>query len=83
MNPPRGEVSGDKLIIGIEVAAQKADEAARYIEDTIAEIPEYLQRQEAQLAPYNAGLAGHAMQWIKMRRARLGSANDLLKKLGG
>ncbi|MDF3813229.1 MULTISPECIES: hypothetical protein [Rhodopseudomonas] len=83
MNPPRGDIRGRNLIIGIEVAAQQADEAAKYIEDTIAQLLEYLQRQAAQLAPYNAGLAGNAMQWIKMRRARLGTANDLLKKLGG
>ena len=83
LNPPRGEVRGDKLIIGIEVAAQQADEAAKYVEDTIAQLPEYLQRQEAQLAPYNASLAEHAMQWIRMRRGRLGTANDLLEKLGG
>jgi hypothetical protein len=83
LNPPRGEVRGDKLIIGIEVAAQQVDEAAKYIEDTIAQIPEYLQRQEAQLATHNAGLAGHAMQWIRMRRGRLGTANELLKKLEG
>ncbi len=83
MNPPRGDVRGRNLVIGIEVAVQQADEAAKYIEDTIAQLPEYLQRQEAQLAPYNSGLAGNAMQWIKMRRSRLGTANDLLKKLGG
>jgi hypothetical protein len=83
LNPPHGEVRGDKLIIGIEVVAHQADEAAKYIEDTIAQIPEYLQRQEVQLATHNAGLAGHAMQWIKMRRRRLGTADDLLKKLGG
>ncbi len=83
LNPPRGEVCGDKLIIGIEVAAHQADEDAKYIDDTIAQIPEYLQRQEAQLATHNAGLAGHAMHWIRTRRGRLGTANDLLKKLGG
>jgi hypothetical protein len=83
MNPPRGNVRGQNLVIGIEVAAQQADEAAKYIEETIAQLPEYLQRQAAQLEPYNAGLAGSAMQWIKMRQARLGTANDLLKKLGG
>ena len=81
--PPRGDVRGRNLFIGIEVTAQQADEAAKYIENTIAQLPEYLQRQAAQIAPYNSGLAGNAMQWIKMRRARLASADDLLKKLGG
>jgi hypothetical protein len=83
MNPPRGEIRGDKLVVGISVPAQQADEAARYIDQTIAQIPEYLQRQETQIATHNASLATHAMQWIKLRRQRLGSASDLLKKLGG
>jgi hypothetical protein len=56
---------------------------ARYINQTIAQIPEYLQRQEVQIAQYNGSLAQHAMQWIKARRQCLGSASDLLKKLGG
>lgn len=83
MSPPRGEVRGNMLIIGIAVPAQQADEAARYIERTIAQIPEYLQRQEAQIARHNASLTTASMQWIKARRQRLGSASDLLKKLGG
>lgn len=83
LNPPRGEVRDNKLVIGISVPAQQADEAARYIDETIAQIPEYLQRQEAQITQHNAFLAVHAMQWIKLRRRRLGSASDLLKKLGG
>lgn len=83
MNPPHGEVRGNMLIIGIAVPAQQTDEAARYIERTIAQIPEYLQRQEAQIAQHNASLAAASMQWIRARRQRLGSASDLLKKLGG
>lgn len=83
MNPPRGEVRGNTLVIGITVPAQQADEAKRYIDQALAQIPEYLQRQEAQIAQHNASLATHAMQWITARRQRLGSAADLLKKLGG
>jgi hypothetical protein len=83
MNPPRGEVRGNALVIGMAVPAQQANEAARYIEQTIAQIPEWLQRQEAQIAQHNASLAAQAMQWIRARRQRLGSASDLLKKLGG
>ena len=83
MNPPCGEVRGNTLIIGVAVPAQQADEAARYIERTIAQIPEYLQRQEAQIAQHNASLAAASMQWIRARRQRLGSASQLLKKLGG
>lgn len=45
MNPPRGDVRGNMLVIGISVPAQQADEAARYIERTIEQIPEYLTRR--------------------------------------
>lgn len=82
MNPPRGEIRGNKLVIGISVPAQQADEAARYIDQAIAQIPEYLRRQEAQIARHNASLA-QAAQWIRVRRQRLGSAADLLQKLRG
>jgi hypothetical protein len=83
MNPPRGDVRGNTLVIGMAVPAQQANEAARYIEQTIAQIPEWLQRQGAQIAQHNASLAAQAMPWIKARRQLIGSASDLLKKLGG
>jgi hypothetical protein len=83
MNPPRGQVRGSTLVIGMAVPAQQANEAARYIEQMISQIPEWLHRQEAQIAQHNASLAAQAMQWIRARRQRLGSASDLLKKLGG
>jgi len=83
MNPPRGEVRGDKLVIGITVPADQAEEAAGYIEQSVAQIPEYLERQKAQIARHNSSLVTHVMRWIKVRRQRLGTASNLLKKLGG
>jgi hypothetical protein len=82
-NAPLGEVRGNMLVIGISLPAQQTDEAARYIDQTIAQIPEYLRRQEAQIAQHNASVPAQAMQLIRGRRQRLGSASDLLKKLGG
>jgi hypothetical protein len=83
MNPPRGEVRGNALVIGISVPTQQAEEGARYIEQTIAQIPEYLQRQAVQLAQHNDAIGARAMQWIRARRQRIGSAAELLKKMGG
>ncbi|MER2508261.1 MAG: hypothetical protein U1E59_14310 [Amaricoccus sp.] len=82
-NPPRGDVRGDKLVIGITVPADQADEAAQYIDRTIAQLPEYITKQRALLDDHNASLASQAMPSIKARRQRLGTASDLLKKLGG
>jgi hypothetical protein len=83
MNPPRGEVRGQTLVIGIDVPAQQVDEASRYIEDTLNSIPEYLDRQRAQIEAHNASLANRALPTIQQRRARLSQAADLLRKLQG
>jgi uncharacterized coiled-coil protein SlyX len=81
--PPHGIVRRDKLLIGSTVPAQQADEAARHIERTIAELPEYIAMQKDLLDAHNSSLAAQAMPWVKARRQRLGTASDLLKKLGG
>lgn len=83
MNPPHGEVRGDTITIGLSVPAQQSDQAVKYMDDTLAQIAENIQRQSAQIERHNASIAAHALPWIKARRDRLGQASDLLKKLGG
>jgi hypothetical protein len=83
VNPPHGEVRGHNLTVDMTVRAEQADQAAKYIEGALKSLPEYLERQHAQLKPYNEGLAANALQWVKQRRSRLGQASDLFKKLGG
>jgi hypothetical protein len=83
MNPPHGEVRADTVAVGISVPVHAADQAASYIDETLAKIPEYLQRQKVQIDAHNSRLPGHAMQWVKVRRGRQSQASDLLKKLGG
>jgi hypothetical protein len=83
LNPPRGEVRGQQLVIGIEVPAQQADEAKRYIDEAIAALPEYLDRQKAQIEAHNNRIAANAIPPIQQRRVTLGRASDLLKKLQG
>jgi hypothetical protein len=83
LNPPRGEVRDQNLVIGIEVPVQQADQAKRYIDDTITALPEWLGRSRAQVEAYNAGIAARTMPIVQQRRARLGQAADLLKKLQG
>jgi hypothetical protein len=82
MNPPRGEVRGQNLIVGMAVPTQQADQAAQYIDGVLKSLPEYIERQRAQLKPYNE-VRANALQWMQQRRARLNQASDLLKKLGG
>lgn len=83
MNPPHGEVRGQNLVIGMSVPAQQAEQAAQYIEGALKVLPEYVERQRAQLKPYNENIRANALPWIQQRRARLKQASDLLKKLGG
>jgi hypothetical protein len=70
-------------VIGMTVPAQQADQAAQYIEQTVAQLPDIIARQKALIDQHNASIAAQAMPWIQARRQRLGTASDLLKKLGG
>lgn len=81
LNPPRGEVRGRKLVIGIEVAAQRSDEAKRYIEEMVTALPEWLARSQAQVEAHNARILAITLPIVQQRAARLGQAVDLLKKL--
>lgn len=82
-NPPRGDVRRDKLVIGMSVPAQQADRAAQYIEQTVTQLPDIIAQQKVLIDQHNASVAAQAMRWIQARRQRLGTASDLLKKLGG
>ena len=81
LNPPRGEVRGRKLVVGIEVPTQRFDEAKRYIDETVAALPEWLARSQAQVEAHNARIFAIALPIVQQRAARLGQAADLLKKL--
>ena len=79
LNPPRGEVRHGAVRIGLTVPTDRAETATTYLDDTIKNINECLQRQEAQIAQHNAGLEQAALQFIRARRSRVGVAADLLK----
>ncbi len=81
MNPPHGEVSGQKLVLGMDVREHNADEAAAYIKEAISRIEKYLRTQETQVVGFNSGLLARVLPLIQARRAHLGKAADLLKKL--
>lgn len=83
MNPPRGEIRGNAVVVGISVPSQKADEAASYIEQTIAQLHGPIETQRAQIAAFNDALDQNIRPHIAARRARQSTADDLLKKLEG
>jgi hypothetical protein len=83
MNPPRGVVDRRKVTVGMEVRDHEGNQAAAHIEDSVRRIKECLQRQEAQIATFNATLPGLILPVIHRRRQTLSKAADLLKKLQG
>jgi hypothetical protein len=82
-NPPHGEVQGKNIVVGVEVPEQQSDQAVIHIDDTIRKINEWLQRQDIQLKAFNGSLPTRILPLVQQRRARLGKAADLLKKLQG
>jgi hypothetical protein len=83
MNPPRGEVRGHKLIVGMEVRESESESAVQYIEQTIARVQEHIGRQQGQIDEHNAQLPGVAAAAIQRRRGSLGKASDLAARLRG
>jgi hypothetical protein len=83
MNPPRGEVRGDRLVIGMTVRQQAAEEAIRYIEDTVRDVEKYIGWQADVIADHNAQLTGAALAAVQRRRATLSTASDIAKRLSG
>lgn len=83
MNPPRGEVRGQTLVVGISVPEAEASRAKTYLDGVIAQLPEYLERQAAQIQKHNEQLPGLALPLIQQRRSRLSKRADLLKNLQG
>jgi hypothetical protein len=83
MNPPRGEVQGQKLIVGMEVRESESESAVQYIEQTIARVQEHIGRQQGQIDEHNAQLPGVSTAAIQRRRASVGKASDLAARLRG
>lgn len=80
-NPPRGQVNGKILIVGITVPTQQADTAQSYIEETIKKIPEWIERQSRQIGEYNSNLSKKIGPLLKARKEQSAVASNLLKTL--
>jgi hypothetical protein len=81
MNPPRGTVTGNSIVIGVEVRVHEVEQAASYIDGEVAKIKEYLGRQDAQIESFNQSLSSHILPQLGKRRIHLKSAEYLLKKI--
>jgi len=81
LSPPRGRIVGQHISVGISVPTQQAQEAKKYIDDTVNNIQKCLARQQSQIQAHNARLSSLALPLIQQRRSRLNQAAELLKSL--
>lgn len=82
-SPPRGKVSGNKLMVGIEVRETEDEAAIRYIDDALATVQLYINRQRPQLEEYNEQLPAAVRAAVERRRATLGKASSVADRLRG
>lgn len=83
LNPPRGTVLGQNVIIGMEVRQSQGEEAVRYIEETLSEIETCIGRQAPAIETHNAALPSAALKHIQRRRTTFGAASDIASRLSG
>jgi hypothetical protein len=80
-SPPRGEVRGQWLIVGIELPTQRANEAKRYLDETVGLISQYVVWQRGQIERHNSGLVEVAHSLLQQRRAHVAKAAELRQSL--
>jgi hypothetical protein len=83
LNPPRGEVRGNRVVVGTEVAASRTEDAMRYIEEMQAGIETNIERQAQAIAEHNTVLPSTIAQAVKRRRSTLDQASDIAQRLSG
>ncbi len=83
LSPPRGEVHGNRVLIGMDVRESESERAIRYIEETVADIQKYIAWQADAITQHNATVPGAALAAVQRRRATLGKASDIAKRLSG
>ncbi len=80
-NLPQAQISGQFLIIGVEMNEQEANQAPAFLDAQVGSIKVYLERQGSDLAAFNSSLPNRIHPYIQERRARLNKAAELLKRL--
>jgi hypothetical protein len=83
MSPPRGEVRGNRVIVGMEVRGSATADAEGYINEQVADIQKYIGWQAEALAQHNAAVPGTARVAIKRRRANSDKASEIARRLSG
>lgn len=81
LNPPRGKIHGNVLIIGKGFRESEGEDAKHYIKDTEISIDKYLAFQRSQIEAHNGTLAAAIKPRVAERRARLAKAAAIQKEL--
>ena len=81
LNPPRGTVRGQSVVVGMDVPAEQNQQAVDWISEQVEKIQTYISRQKVQIDEYCALLAGQAGPLLEARRQRIRLAEDVLRKL--
>lgn len=82
LNPPRGSVDNQQIIISFKVLEHKADEIRAAFERTLTQIKQYLERMEKHVSLYNASLRDRARARLEALREKLLKDQGLVASLG-
>jgi len=82
LNPPRGSVGAEELIIAFTLIEHDADKIKAEFERTLAQIRQYLEWIASDVSQFNASLRDKARQRIEARRQKLLKDQGLVASLG-
>jgi len=80
-NPPRGEVSGQTLILTFPHQNKSAEAVQRQVNQQLMEIKQYLATLTSDVESYNEGLRRKARQLIEVRRSKVNREQSLFDQL--
>lgn len=81
-SPPKAEVRGQAVVVGVEVSAVDIDQAKGYLDKATTQLAECLTLQAKQIDRHNAALPRAALPFVKERRKRLVQLAYLSQALG-
>jgi len=82
LNPPRAVVEKNELVMRFDTPSDQPRDVRPLVDQTLADIEEYLGWQRRMIDAHNAGLPAFAEQAIQQRRARLLAQSQRAEALG-
>lgn len=82
LNPPRGRISGNEVILTYSSPQADAGSARRYFDEQLAKLRQYLGWTVVELERFNSDLSGAVRDAIDGRRRRLLASQNAVASLG-